>query len=125
MPFAARYFIAWSVWQRERGWWPSGPVNRVPGWGRKVTFRDGGAFAISIVVATALVMSLNALNWTAILPAVVTWIGLACSGIASVVYIFIRLHRDDLASAKLRQERLLERLVPWQEQSAPSASEER
>lgn len=116
VPFAARAFVAWTVWGRVHAWlglfsWPSAnieprrqtsdyPAPNDPVMAIVVMIGAGGVAVLIASMLGPLLSSLNAPSWL--------WSGCyVVSLIACLVYVFRRIHADDVRTLKILHQRLI------------------
>jgi len=108
VPFACRFAAAWTVWLRVRGLWSpvvGNPRDRIPS-GRSRSTTDpivaGIAWVIATLAATVVVgprwSSIDELGAAVPIPSLL----LALSVTASLLWLFRRIHADDIAWSEFR-----------------------
>lgn len=108
VPFACRFAAAWTVWLRLRGLWSpviGDPRERIPT-GRDRSTTDpvvaGIWWAVATLVATVVVAPFRTELDQAVAALPIPSLLLATSVAASLVWLFRRIHADDVAWREFR-----------------------
>jgi hypothetical protein len=99
LPFAARFFVAWSVWIRVRGLWPSRVLSRHLDRSAYRSPNDPIAGGIVLLVAIVVAFPVSILVVPLLgFASAERWFPLSCFVLSlalSLVYVFRRLREDD------------------------------